>query len=776
MRSLRVKVTLFSSLLLISLITIMFFGAFNVYRSSLENTIMESMHSSADDSAWYLKNFIDGYLAPLEKLADHTLVKTMNMEAQLDVISKQINPNYENVAVIDLLGIAHYIDGDKIDLSDRPYIKKALTGNRSISEVIISRKTGENVIVAAVPIIDADRVVGALIARLDMSLLQQYISTRSLNTTNDTFIISNEGSVVMASGNHKEINEKNLFSLATEDLDYENFSAFIKAREAFESGSGEFELEGTHYYVCYKSIVGTKWKIYIAIKKQLIVNKLRDVLIILTSVGVIISIMALTLTWSMIKKYTSPILELNQLVEKGSEGDFNVHFIPTTKDEIAHLGLSFNKLMETIKTLTYFDPVTHALNRNVLKAEMNASINNESIESFSLIMFQVEGLQLLKEVHGFECEDTILKEFNSRILTTLTDGDRVYRFDEDTLVVKLSWEHDSDENMIQSYKRAKQILDLLEESYRVNTKTLNLLFNVGIYTRSLENSHEDPILSVLAATNYAKQLDGERIVRFDNKLHQTMDEQKNLINELYRAVRSDEFVLMYQPLYKLKDKKVAKMEALIRWNHPQKGLMYPGDFIEIAEMYDVILQIDFWVMEEACRILTKWEKQAIMAKPISVNVTSKTFESKHFLKKVDELLSRYEIKPGLLEFEITERVVIRNMEENISILQQLKLRGIKVSIDDFGIGYSSLSYLVKLPIDSVKIDRSFIEQMNHSKSAKVIVSTIISLCKALELQVIAEGIELESELKYLEDNQCDIGQGYYFSKPVTLEEIEGKLS
>ena len=204
--------------------------------------------------------------------------------------------------------------------------------------------------------------------------------------------------------------------------------------------------------------------------------------------------------------------------------------------------------------------------------------------------------------------------------------------------------------------------------------------------------------------------------------------------------------------------------------------MYPGDFIEIAEMYDVILQIDFWVMEEACRILTKWEKQAIMAKPISVNVTSKTFESKHFLKKVDELLSRYEIKPGLLEFEITERVVIRNMEENISILQQLKLRGIKISIDDFGIGYSSLSYLVKLPIDSVKIDRSFIEQMNHSKSAKVIVSTIISLCKALELQVIAEGIELESELKYLEDNQCDIGQGYYFSKPVTLEEIEGKLS
>lgn len=775
MRSIRVKVTLVSTILLISLIIIMFFGAFHVYRHSLEDVIMESMHNTSDDSAWYLKNFIDGYLAPLEELANNSIVKSMDMTAQLDVISKQINPNYENVAVIDLDGLAHYIDGDKIDLSDRAYIKKALEGSRSISEVIVSRKTGERVIVAAVPIINDDKVVGALIARLDMSLLQQYISTRGLNTSNETFIISSQGSIVMASGDYKEINENNIFELASINQEYVGLSSFVKKNGNYTSGSGEFELSGINYYVCYKAISGTNWKIYVAVAEQLVVSKLRNVLIILTLVGIIISIFALTLTWMMIKRYTNPIVELDKLMELGAQGDFKVQFTPKTNDEIAHLGMSFNSLMATIKTLTYFDPISLALNRNVLKSDLNAYNNSDYNEEFALILFHIENLYLIKELHGIETGDILLQEIHNRISNFMLENDKIYRFDEDSFILKIDWIGENPDHSMVVQKRAKQILDQLEEPFKVNYKTLNPYFNIGIYLREKNNAYEDPILSVKAATSYAKQLEKERIVIYDSKLHQIVDAQKNLINELYRAVRSDEFVLMYQPLYHLKDNTIAKMEALIRWNHPQKGLIYPGDFIEIAEKNDIIIQIDFWVMEEACRVLKSWNDNNIISKPISVNVTSKTFESKHFLEKVDEILKKYEIVSGLLEFEITERVVIRNMEENISILKQLKRRGIKISIDDFGIGYSSLSYMVKLPIDSVKIDRTFIEQMNSSKSARIIVSTIINLCKALELQVIAEGIEQERELNYLIENNCDIGQGYYFSKPLTLDIIQKKL-
>ncbi|GAB6109848.1 bifunctional diguanylate cyclase/phosphodiesterase [Fusibacter bizertensis] len=777
MRNIRFKVTFGSFILLILLIITMFFGAFNIYRRSLETVIMESMQNTAEDASWYLKNFIDGYLAPLEELADDSLVKTMDWELQLGVISKQINPNYENVAVIDMNGKAHYIDGDEIDLSDCVYIQNSLAGERSISEVIVSRKTGKKVIVAAVPIILDEKVVGSLMARLDMSLLQQYISSRNNDSTNESFIISNQGSVVMSSQNYLDANDENIFNLASLRSDYNELSNFIKLNQNNMSGNGEFTFRETDFYAYFNAIPGTNWKIYIAISKQIVLSKLKKVLILLSVIGFLIALISLAFTWRMIKKYTDPVLELNQLVEQGAKGDFSVHFVPTTNDEIAHLGMSFNQLMETIQRLTYFDPITLALNRNILKSDLKAYDPMDERHHFTLVMIQVDRLQMIKEVHGYEVSDAILKHMVERIAKRIFEQDRIYRFDDDSLVVMLKRNLSASSYEDHEYQVSRNIADFLDEPYKVNSKLINVEFNIGVYNRREDNAHEDPILSVLAATNYAKHNENQshRIVVFDSQTHSLFDMQKNFVNELYRAVRLDEFVLVYQPLYNLKDNSMAKMEALIRWEHPEKGLIYPDAFIGIAEMSDVIIQIDFWVMEEACRVLSMWGKNEMKSKPISVNVTAKTFESRYFLQKVDELLSKYEITSGMLEFEITERVVIRNIDDNINLLKQLKQRGIKISIDDFGIGYSSLSYLVQLPIDSVKIDRSFIEQMSYSKPAEIIVSTIINLCKSLDLQVIAEGIEQEYELAYLKKNKCDIGQGYYFSKPVLLEEIQREL-
>lgn len=777
MRNIRVKVTFLSSILLILLIITMFFGAFNVYRKSLETVIMESMQNTAEDAAWYLKNFIDGYLAPLVKLADDSLVKTMDWDTQLGVISRQINPNYEDVAVIDMKGKAHYIDGAEIDLSDRAYIQASLAGNRSISEVVLSRKTGKDVIVAAVPINSDGKVVGSLIARLDMSLLQQYISSRNNDSANESFIISSQGSVVMSSKNYLDTNEKNIFSLTDLSSDYSELSNFIRYNQDNLSGSGEFTFKETDFYACFKAIPGTNWKFYIAVSKQVVLSKLKNVLILLSVIGFLIALISLALTWRMIKRYTDPVLELNQLVEQGAKGDFSVHFVPTTDDEIAHLGTSFNQLMETIQRLTYFDPITLALNRNVLKSDLKAYNPLDESHHFTLVMVQVDRLQMIKEVHGYEVSDAILKNIVERITKRILEKDRVYRFDDDSLVVMLKRDLSTVTYEDHEYHVSRNIADFLDEPYKVNNKLINVEFNIGVYNRREDSAHEDPILSVLAATNYAKHNENQshRIVVFDSQTHSLFDMQKNFVNELYRAVRSDEFVLVYQPLYNLGDNSMAKMEALIRWEHPDKGLIYPDAFIGVAEMSDVIIQIDFWVMEEACRVLSMWKRNEMNSKPISVNVTAKTFESRYFLQKVDELLSKYEISSGMLEFEITERVVIRNIDDNINLLKQLKQRGIKISIDDFGIGYSSLSYLVQLPIDSVKIDRSFIEQMSYSKPAEIIVETIINLCKSLNLQVIAEGIEQEYELAYLKKNKCDIGQAYYFSKPVMLEEIHRKL-
>jgi EAL domain-containing protein (putative c-di-GMP-specific phosphodiesterase class I) len=244
--------------------------------------------------------------------------------------------------------------------------------------------------------------------------------------------------------------------------------------------------------------------------------------------------------------------------------------------------------------------------------------------------------------------------------------------------------------------------------------------------------------------------------------------------DIIRGIKEEQFFLVYQPLFYLGNENIAEVEALIRWKHPQKGMLYPDQFIDLAEQAGTIVNIDQWVIETACKQLKLWKDKKKTPVVLSINISAKTFETNCFIPDLVEIINKYGVEPSLLQLEITERMLIKNVEESINKLNELRKMGIHVAIDDFGIGYSSLSYIVRLPIDSIKIDKSFVQNIHTSKEAKTIVSTIINLCKALKLRVIAEGIESRLELDYLKSNQCDIGQGYYFSKPVSISEIEEK--
>ncbi|OJV64311.1 MAG: hypothetical protein BGO41_11835 [Clostridiales bacterium 38-18] len=773
MKSIRSKVMTWSVSILILLIVILFFGAFHTYKSSIESTVKEAMASTSSDSAWHLSNFLDGYLAPLEKLAEDDVVKTMHLAIQKEVISLQINPNYENVAVIDLTGRAYYLDGSEIDLSDRGYIQEALKGKRSLSEMIISRKTGEAVIVAAVPIFNNDEVVGALIARLDMNLLKQYLSTQSVNKIYDTFIISDLGSIVMVSNPNllHNLDCLNMDDLISEDRSFKGFSDIVKASSISPSGESELTLNDEDYFTHYEAIPNTNWKIYITMPRSEITNKLRSVLLILIGIAIIISIGTILFTWNIIKKYTAPILELDRLMEKGSSGDFNVYFNPTSEDEISRLGISFNRLMDKIKTLTYYDPVTQALNRNVFKNSIRHLCKVDQRNKFTLIMIIVNDIKILSETKGFEYTDSILNITAERIRSKLNEEQRLYRFDSDTLVVTSEcYEHQSQD--IEA--TAHHILQLIQEPmYLKNGYEVNRVkASMGIYHRCEEREYEDPIMAVTVATKYAHQIQADEPIVFDSSIHRFEEAHQNLIVEIYNGIKNDEFVLYYQPLFNLDNREFAKQEALIRWHHPKHGLLYPDAFIEIAEKFDAIVELDYWVIENACKTIAKWQLEGRLIKPVSVNVTAKTFENNRFIEKVEAILRKYNIPVNILEFEITERVVIKEVEKNVRTLHRLKRLGIKTTLDDFGIGYSSLSYLINLPIDSVKIDRSFIEQMSSRNEAKSIVSAIINLCQSIDLLVVAEGIENYEEYEYLKNCNCEIGQGYYFSKPLTLDTLE----
>lgn len=262
------------------------------------------------------------------------------------------------------------------------------------------------------------------------------------------------------------------------------------------------------------------------------------------------------------------------------------------------------------------------------------------------------------------------------------------------------------------------------------------------------------------------------------KIGQKINKRLLTMNELYadviKGIKEEQFFLVYQPLFHLDKENIAEAEALIRWRHPEKGLLYPDKFIAAAEQTGAITVIDQWVLEMVCKQHKHWKTNNIQPILISVNISVKTFELNSFLTYLVEMVNRYEVDPAFLQLEITERMVINNVEDSISKLNRLRAIGVHVAIDDFGIGYSSLSYIAKLPVDSIKIDKSFTGSINAGKEAKVIISSIINLCKALNLTVIAEGIEDIKELEYLKLNRCDIGQGYYFMKPAYIDEIEEK--
>jgi diguanylate cyclase (GGDEF)-like protein len=423
-------------------------------------------------------------------------------------------------------------------------------------------------------------------------------------------------------------------------------------------------------------------------------------------------------------------------------------------------------MMDKIKTLTQYDPLTELLNQYVLEKDVEALINNEKSGGFSLIMVAIDKFGLINETYGYNIGDAILVEIAKRISGFVTEHSQVYRYKGDKFVL-LSMEEEED-----TQEKARKLLSALTESYQIAEKTIDTNISIGVFIRNENNWSEEPLNAVTQAKNYAKYLGSNQIQIFDQQIHNKIMVMKELQADILNGLQEGQFFLVYQPLFYLNNEYIAEVEALIRWNHPEKGLLYPDKFIDLAEASGMIINIDQWVIETACKQLKSWKESNKPPILLSINISAKTFETEKFIPDLIRMLEKYNVDASLIQLEITERMVINNVEESIYKLNMLRSMGIHVAIDDFGIGYSSLSYIVRLPIDSIKIDKSFVQNITSSKEAKAIVSTIINLCKSLNLNVIAEGIESKIELDYLRSNQCDIGQGYYFSKPVTIVEIE----
>jgi diguanylate cyclase (GGDEF)-like protein/PAS domain S-box-containing protein len=432
-----------------------------------------------------------------------------------------------------------------------------------------------------------------------------------------------------------------------------------------------------------------------------------------------------------------------------------------------------------IHNLAFYDPLTQLANRRLLLDRLHraiaASARRKSCGAVMLI--DLDNFKLINDTDGHEVGDRLLVEVARRLKTCVRDQDSLARQGGDEFIVILEdLGKEPQEAATRAEAVAEKIQNALREPYLLETVEHHSQASIGI---SVYQNHDDSAEEVLKRADsamYRAKEDGRNAVRFfDPAMQATLESRIKLEVELRHALPGKELRLYYQA--QVNDAgAVVSAEALIRWEHPQRGMVSPAQFIPLAEETGLILPIGAWVLETACAQLKDWERSELTRSlKLAVNVSARQFLQADFVSSTRSVVVQSGIDPSLLKLELTESIVISNVADTIEKMYQLKALGIRFSMDDFGTGYSSLAYLKRLPLDQLKIDQSFVRDISHDPNDAAIVQTIITMGHILGMNVIAEGVETAEQLAFLKQHQCHTYQGYFFSRPVLIGEFEKLL-
>lgn len=413
----------------------------------------------------------------------------------------------------------------------------------------------------------------------------------------------------------------------------------------------------------------------------------------------------------------------------------------------------------------FYDPLTHLPNRNYLEREYMQRIHNQSL---AVIYIDIDDFRHINESHGYEVGNQILKEIATVLNNNLRDSDVAARLgaDEFALLIEPIETRDSLSACI------IRIQTELRGTWEFGGKHIYLSSSAGAALFPEHGENFDQLLQNAELAMMNSKVNGKNTFSlFMSDIRQKAVYHADMLTQLRQAVDNNEFSVYYQPQISLADGSVRGVEALVRWNHPDRGLIAPGEFISLAEESGLIIPIGNIVLAEVARQREKWIKQGICPRIISVNISGKRFRSRDLASSMGKILPPTSSSMGRIEIELTETVMLENPDNAISNIIDLRKTGMSFALDDFGSGYASLNYLSRLPVDVLKIDMEFIQNLRDSDHNAIIVTTMINLAHGLGMQVIAEGIEDEYQLDFLKNANCDIGQGYYFSRPQPPEAI-----
>jgi diguanylate cyclase (GGDEF)-like protein len=571
------------------------------------------------------------------------------------------------------------------------------------------------------------KVAGIVFAIRDTESLSKLVKLTTFDGGGYSYVVKSTGEYVMSSSNSQsDIQPKNIFELSYEDPAM--LITMINNMQNGKSGTINGKIEGEKRIMTYRPIGLNDWYM-INVVFPSVVNWifLRTIIILSSAVAVIFLLVVIL-------------------------------FI-----------LIMGKNKEAIVQLAYFDKLTGIYNRSKFVKEV-AEILKLNGTNFAIVQMNLNNFKSINEMFSYDEGDSLLKHISKTLSEALIHDEIVARGNADNFYMLLEYS-----NELSLTRRLDMIMYHISEYSELRHINYNITVYCGVYKLSpsdIKLNINSIIDRAALALSDVKGQHSNSIGFFDQEAYKKLLAKNEIANEMNRAINNEEFEVYLQPKYDAVYEKIVGAEALIRWNHPEKGLMSPGEFIPIFEENGFIVELDLYVLDKVCRQQREWLDQGLKAFQISVNQSRLLLYQSSYIDRLNAIIRKHGIPTDIIDLEITETLILGNKTVLINILDKLHELGFTISMDDFGSGYSSLNVLKDIPIDIIKLDKEFFEEATDTKRGREIIASIVEMAKKIQILTISEGIERREQVDFLKEIGCDIVQGYYFAKPMPIRDFE----
>lgn len=699
--------------------------------ATFKNETKNYLSEMSLQNAFVLREQLNADLVSLVSLANFIASTSLDKNIILETLIPISDENQlKRIGLIFPDGKANTTDNQIIDLREREFFKKTMQGVACISDMLIDKTDGKKIIVFSVPIKNNLKTTGVLFATKSIEACEKSLSISTLGGEGYFYVVKPNGEIMFSSNSvYNKKDMENIFSYLKEQS-AENKSLFNTVQKNMykkHSGFLEYTSDGSHKYMNYSPININDWYMISIVPTSVVSSKTDEIMYNTVTIFIIISCAFLFLLF------------------------YNVAIQ--------------NKNKDALRKMAYFDSLTGIYTITKFEEDVYKLLHQNSLSKYALIQFDVDKFKMINDVYGFEIGNKFLIYIAQTLISHLNEKERCARISNDVFVIFMQYLDNK-----QTKRRLEEIYDII---YAYAQKQhVEILLSFGVFLINQTDMEVSTMIDrAWIAEKTIKGSHQNRVAFYTDKMRDAMLHEKFIENEMTRALENYEFQVYYQPKYEIASLELNSAEALIRWQHPQKGLIPPMDFIPIFEKNGFVVKIDTYVFEQVCISLNKWIKEGKKVVPISVNLSRLHLYNFNFIEQYKKIRDKYQVPANLIELELTESVVMDNIEMLKNAVDEIHKAGFLLSMDDFGSGYSSLNLLNNILIDSIKLDREFFNKTADSERGREIVSAIIALTKKLNIQTVAEGVETKKQLDFLKDEHCDIAQGYYFSKPVILDEF-----